>query len=275
MQLNKEAIDALLEQGRANGIVQTVTGGNIPFAVVPNGYSVKALTDLIYNEHTATPERIKQKVGVLDTESFTEYYDLFSDLNSRVFADESKLLVTAILDYHGAKEGAPRWGQHQVALTLRQSEEWKRWVGSNNRKFEQVEFAEFLEQNSIDISKPTPAAMMETATDLQAKTDVEFGAGIRQSDGTVKFKYSEQVKATIGGGSLAVPDNFVITIPAFIGGERFDIQALLRFRTNSGKLIFWYTLVRPEEVIRKAFMDARNKIATKLGVVILNGTPQV
>ncbi len=274
MELNSDTLQMILDQGRATGVVQSVTGGNIPFAVVPNGYNVKPLAELIYNEHSATPERIKQKVGVLDPESFTEYWDLFSDTNSRIFADESKLTVQAILDYHGAKEGGPRWGQHQVTLTLRQSEEWKRWTAHNNKHFNQTEFAEFLEQNSIDITKPTPAAMMEVATDLQAKTDVEFGSGVKSADGSVKFKYTETTKASVGAGNLSVPDQFVITLPPFIGGDRIDVQALLRFRVNGGKLTFWYTLIRPEEVIRKAFMAARDKIATKLGVVILNGNPQ-
>lgn len=274
MELDNEVVQTLIDQGKAIAAVQVVAGGNIPFAIVPNGYSVRALGDMVYNEHSPTPERIKQKVGVLDPESFTEYWDLFSDPNSRIFADESKLTVQAILDFHGAKEGGPRWGQHQVTLTLRQSEEWKRWTAYNNKHLTQVEFAEFLEQNSIDITKPTPAAMMEVATDLQAKTDVEFGSGVKSADGSVKFKYTETTKASVGAGNLSVPDQFIVTISPFVGGDRIDVQALLRFRTNAGKLVFWFTLIRPEEVIRKAFMAARDKIATKLGVVILNGNPQ-
>ena len=134
-------------------------------------------------------------------------------------------------------------------------------------------FAEFLEQNSLDITKPSPSAMVEVANDLQATTDVEFGSGLRQQDGQVRFKYTETVRATVGAGQLAVPERFTIQIPAFVGGERVSMDALLRFRVKEGKLTFWYTIIRPEEVIRAAFAGARNAIATDLGIKILNGTP--
>jgi len=134
-------------------------------------------------------------------------------------------------------------------------------------------FAEFLEQNSLDVTKPSPADMMEIASDLHATTEVEFGSGLRQQDGQVRFKYTEAVKTTVGAGQVNVPERFTITIPAFIGGERVAMDALLRFRVKEGKLTFWYTLVRPEEVIRAAFLDARKAIAASLSVTIINGTP--
>ncbi len=49
------------------------------------------------------------------------------------------------------------------------------------------------------------------------------------------------------------------------------MDALLRFRVNGGKLVLWYTLIRPEEVMRTAFIAARNVIAEKLGVDVING----
>ncbi len=160
-----------------------------------------------------------------------------------------------------------------MTLNLRQSEQWKVWLGRSNKQFAQMEFAEFLEQNGIDISRPAPAAMMEIARDLQATTEVEFGAGSRTQDGQVRFKYTETSKATVGAGQLAVPEQFTISTPAFVGGALVDMQALLRYRVREGKLVIWYTLVRPEEVIRAAFLQSRNWIAEKLSITIINGTP--
>lgn len=271
--LDAEAIQQIAGLARLGMGPQKVEGGNIPFVLVPEGYEAKAMPDLIYNDHTKTPERIRGNVTVLDPGSFTQYYTLFNDPNSRVFADETTLKVLAVLDYHGAGEGTPRWGQHRLTLGLRQSEEWERWIDHNNQHMTQQTFAEFLEQNSLDVTKPTPADMVEIASDLQATTEVEFGSGLRQQDGQVKFKYTEAVRATVGGGQVSVPERFTIQIPAFIGGERVPMDALLRFRVKEGKLTFWYTLVRPEEVIRNAFIEARNAIAKDLGITIINGTP--
>jgi hypothetical protein len=59
----------------------------------------------------------------------------------------------------------------------------------------------------------------------------------------------------------------------FIGGQRITLDALLRFRNKEGHLVIWYTLVRPEEAKRTAFLAARNQIADALKATIINGNP--
>lgn len=248
---------------------------NIPYALVPEGFSLKSLEEFVYNKHAATPERIKQSVSVLDPDSFVEYYNRFGDENSRTFAHEPTISVTSILDYHAEKQGSPRWGEHQLKLTLQNSVEWKLWLGSNNKKFTQQEFSEFLEQHAIDITRPAPACMVEVARDLEATTQCEFGAGLRMQDGQVRFKYTETTNSRVGtqgGGDLQVPEDFELSIPVFVGGEIVTMKALLRFRVPEGKLSFWFTLIRPEAVLRDAFIAARDKIATELGIAIINGS---
>lgn len=269
--MDKATLLEMVKLGRLSAGPQAVDGGNVPFVVVPEGCTVKAMPELIYNEHAARPERIKQQVNVYDAGSFMDYYNLFSDDNSRVFADETKISVAAVLDYHGAREGSPRWGQHRLTLLLQTSVEWKVWLGKNGKQMTQQEFAEFLEQYSLDIIRPDPAAMIEVSRELQATTEVEFGSAQRMQDGQVRFRYSETTKATCGAGQVAVPESFTISIPAFVGGARVPMDALLRFRNKEGKLTIWYTLVRPEEVQRKAFLDCRDEIASGLGISIING----
>ncbi len=275
-ELNKQTLDGIVALARETGEPKSpetpwaVAG--IPYAIVPNDSRLVSLENYVYNDHAAAPERIKASVSVLDPESFIEYYTKFSDPNSRIFADEPNTQVTGILDYHAAGEGSPRWCQHRLTLVLRASEEWKTWTASNNKQFTQMQFAEFLEQNSMDIVNPAPAAMIEVARDLEAHTEVEFAAGARTQDGQVKFKYTETTKASVGAGSVAVPEQFTIFIPVFVGGQTIGLQALLRFRIKEGKLVLWYTLLRPEQVRRDAFLRARNQIADSLKAVVINGT---
>lgn len=247
--------------------------GNVPYAVIPEGSEIVDLTSYVYNSHNPSPERMAGTITALDAESLCEYYNLFSDLNSRVFADETKQSVLAILDYHGAKEGGPRWCEHRVFLALRKSEEWKIWAAKNGIKQSQIDFGEFIENNSPDIVTPDGATMLEVARDLSAKSDVDFGSVIRMANGSVQFKYSEQVKGSFGAGNLDVPERFIIAIPVHVGGERVKITARLRYRIASGKLTFWYDLLRAEEVERQAFLAVRNAIAEKLSVTIINGAP--
>jgi len=270
---DNDSLQTLIGIARQGLGPQEVPGGNIPYVLVPEGYKAQAVPELIFNDHNPTPERVKGNVQVFDPESFTEYYSLFSDANSRIFADETKQSVTAVIDYHAAGEGNfPRWGQHRVTLTLRQSEEWKRWVGFNNRQMNQQEFAEFLEQNAADIFNPAPAAIREIAEDLEVSVDVDFASAQKMAGGRVVLKYTETTKTTVSGGKqISVPDQFVIAIPAFVGGPRVQMQVLLRYRIKEQKLVFFYTLIRPEEVSRTAFLVARNQIADALQVSIING----
>lgn len=251
---------------------QTVASGTHPFVVIPNDCKVESLERFLFNEHQLKPERVRQSVTVLDPDSFTAYYSLFSDTQSRVFAYEPDSTVLAILDYHASGEGnAPRWGSHKLTLKMQESEEWKIWTGKNNQHFTQMQFAEFLEQNAVDISTPKPSAIMDVARDLDATTEVQFGSGTRTQSGNIRFKYTEQTKTSVGGAAVEIPERFVLSIPVYVGGERVDMEALLRYRMKEGVLTFFYTLVRPEAVMRKAFLAARTAIQDKLGISIING----
>jgi uncharacterized protein YfdQ (DUF2303 family) len=284
-----ETVQSLIEAGKqlaAPKEVQTLPGNPVPFII--NDGVVKPLPELIFNDHAERPERIKGTVRVFDPDSFTSYYSRFADLDSRIFADDAKRSVTAVLDYHEANDRVPRagdaaavidnvtmprWGQHRVVLEMRHSEEWSTWIGANNKQMTQQQFSEFLEQNSIDIVDPKPAAIVEIARDLSGTTEVEFGAGLRMQDGQVRFKYTEQTKTSVGADQVTVPGEFVLGIPVFVGGNPGRVRALLRYRCKEGKLTFWYTLVRPEAYVRDAFAAARDLIARNLAVTIINGVP--
>jgi uncharacterized protein YfdQ (DUF2303 family) len=271
-----ETVQSLIELGRQTAgpqTVQTIGGNPTPFIIV-NG-KVTPVPEILFNEHADRPERVKANVKVFDPASFTNYHQSFANPASRIFADEAKRSVVAVLDYHevdGAKT-SPRWGQHRVTLEMRHSEEWNTWLGMNNKQMTQLQFSEFLEQNSIDIVDPKPAAIVEIARDLSGTTEVEFGAGLRMQDGQVRFKYTEQTKTSVGADQVTVPGSFVLGIPVFVGGNPGRVQALLRYRCKEGKLTFWYTLVRPEAYVRDAFAAARDLIARDLNVPIINGVP--
>ena len=272
-EINKETIQELVKLGRNAVAVQTAREGGIPFAVIPGDCKIESLDKLIFNDHNKAPERIRGNVVVADPASFQRYYLLFSDANSQIFADEQAATVVGILDYHGALSGdvGPRWCQHRVTLAMRPSEQWKTWLGFNNKQFTQQQFAEFLEQNAIGIKEPAPASIREMANDLGATTEVEFGSSQRLNDGQVRFKYTETTKTTVGGSAIQVPDHFKLEVPIFVGAASTAIHAFLRYRIKEQKLVFWYTLLRPEEAARQAFITARTQIADALKEEIING----
>lgn len=275
--ISLEVIEKLIDVGIQSAGVKLAPGSNVPYVMIrkaDGSYEPKSMPELVYNSYEKPLLRIQARVGLNDSESFQKYYNLYRATNSLVFADEKRLQIAAVLDYHKSEAPpAPRNCQHTAILILGHSEPWKVWAANNNRKFTQSEFAEFLEQYAMDITNPSPAHMMEVARDLQATTEVEFGSALRQNDGQVRFKYTETTKSSVGASQMACPENFTLSIPVFTGSGNAPVNALLRFRVNQGKLTIWYTMIRPEEIIRRAFIAVRDEISTELGIDIINGTP--
>ncbi len=271
-ELSDAAIQDIATLARNGLKIETV--GNTPCAIIPDDCKVVDLSNFTVNDRTERPLRIKGTCKVHDVGSFCEYYKLFHDENSRVFSDEERGTVLAVLDYHGALAGgAPRWGHHRLELTFRPSKEWTEWKAQDGKRTQQMEFAEFLEDHAPDIVSPDAATMLEVARDLSAKVDADFGSAIRMANGSVQFKFSEQVKATFGSGNLEVPERFIVSIPIYLGCDRVELTARLRYRITSGKLSFWYDLLRADNIKRQAFLTARTSITDKLAIVDLSGTP--
>jgi len=249
--------------------------GAVPFVVIPADCKLESLKPLIDTDRAERPLRKRANVNVIDADSFCEYFTQFRDPNSRAFADETKAEVLAILDYHEAGAGGPRWWQHRLNLKLRYSEEWKIWTGKNGQanKMTQLEFGEFLEDNAPDIATPKPASMIEIARNLTAKTEVTFASSVRVANGSVQLTYNEATQGSCGSGSMDVPEVFTICIPVYVGQERVAITVRLRYRITGGKLAFWYDLLRFKVVEREAFLATRGEIETRLGVTLINGVP--
>lgn len=272
--MNEKTIAEIAKLARQAG--QSIDIGGVPYAVIPTDCKIEDLSRFRFNDYAATPHRKKVSVNVMDAASFIEYYQQFSDENSRVFADETQSIVKAVLDYHGAhSEGSPRWCQHILILKLRPAPEWTVWTEKNGqaRKMTQMDFAEFIEDNAPDIVEPNAATMLEMARTLQAKTDVDFSSAIRMSNGQIQCTYNEQVKGTYGSGKVDIPEQFKISIPVYVGGERTPIIARLRYRLQNGKLSIWYDLLRHSEVERKAFTAQIAAIKDTLKIAVINGMP--
>lgn len=268
---SNQLLEKMLKLGQTTGDVKQ--SGGLPFVVIPQDCKVQSLEGLIYSKFADRPHRVIQSVVVRDVASFVAYYSLFSDPNSRIFADEDSTAVLAVLDYHAAGEGTPRWGDHRLTLQLEASDEWTEWLARNGQanKMTQADFAEFIEDHTPDIRQPDAATMLEMARTLQAKTDVDYSSAIRLNNGQVQFTYNEQVKGTFGAGKIEIPESFLISIPVFVGSERTSLTARLRYRLVSGRLSIWYDLLRYKDIARDAFRAEAKAISEQLKATIIQG----
>lgn len=244
----------------------------VHYALVPSGMTMESLEEFQWPDGRPQ-ERINGEVRLYDTASFTKYVSAFTDERTRVFAYPKAGSFLAVLDYHVAGDRKPEFLKHKAHLTLEQDQRWVIWSKNDNEWFSQTDFAEFIEDNLLDIDTPPAAAMLEVARDLHAKNDVSFDSKVSLKDGQIQMTYQETLKAGVGQGNLEVPEKFTIRIPVFYGEAPVVLDMRLRFRIRDQKVVFCYRMYRKQETLQRAFLAASAGIGEALKADVLMGTP--
>lgn len=238
------------------------------------------------------PRRKRAKVNLYETNSFIDYVNRHKIAGStHLFGQATELggSFSATFDYHGAERGAsptpapaPGWGEHTAMLSLETTPEWRRWVGNNAKLLTQEQFAEFIEDNQLDIIEPAAAEILDMAQLLIGKKTVNFRGGKNLKNGSIQLEYTETIEVTGNNATtrrddaMIVPDKFKLGLVPFVGASGVEIEARLRFRIgDSGKLSFAYILNRPYKVIEEAFQFARDEIEKQTAIQVLLGSGSV
>lgn len=245
-------------------VVQYING--VPVLVLPTDLSVKTF------EHTlAAPIRKAGTITLNDAESFIAVVVDQQTEDTRLFSTISPPTFTAVFNHHAAGAG---WGDHKAKYNAPLAPEWTAWTGVDGQKLNQVQIAQFIENNLVDVVEPDGATLLEICRTLEAKKKVTFASSIRLSDGNNQFTFNEEVSGSAQQGQLQIPEQFVIGVPVFENGEKWRVDVRLRYRIeDGGRLVMWVELVRPHKVIEEAVKELRTKIAEGTGLAILNGTP--
>lgn len=247
-----------------------VGSADMPFIVIPDDHAIKSL------EHTLEqPFRIRAKVELNDAASFIAYINKHKLEETALYGSMGdKPVFVGVIDDNAA--GVAAWREHKATYACPLSHEWDTWNSSlhNGKAKTQVEFARFVEDNLLDIVEPSAAEVLAVSRTLEAKKAVSFSSGVRLDNGDVQFLYNEETKGTAGKGTIDVPERFTIAIPVFEGGDKYAIDARLRYRiSDTGQLSMWYELERPHKVIEHATKEVWKAIAEGTSLTIINGNP--
>lgn len=240
---------------QAGQIQRIETGvGDVPVFVVPQNMKVETLEHLV-KQQRARPLGLEQQVNTLSAQSFLEYFNRFATDTSTVFVDTENGKFVGVLDYHDSAD-QPAHKRHRVIYNCPKSKEWNAWVGSNNTKMDQEEFALFIEDNLNEITAPDGAEMLDIATTLKAAKSVDFKQGVRLDNGQVQLRYEETIDGRAGvNGMLEIPEKIELSLRPFHGGAPYRMQARFRYRINPSGLAMWYTLIRPHLVHEDATQE--------------------
>ncbi|KQY83724.1 DUF2303 family protein [Pelomonas sp. Root1444] len=258
-------------------IVSAITVGNpadndtLLQIAIPKGFDLKEvdLERLLPN-----PRRTKAAATLNDPDSFLAYVARHATARTVCWAKFNPqtftLAFTAVIDEHD--KAAAGWRAHTASYTPDASAEWKVWSAANKQPHGQVEFAEFIERHEPDIAAmdgyPTSLQMLAMATEFEANSDKRIKSVARLQGGGVRLEYvDDDNDATLT--QMKLFERFQIGIPVFWAGPGYRIDARLKYRHGSGKVSFWYELIRPDRVHEAAAKELIEKVRAGLGSVPL------
>lgn len=297
------ATGAALALEAQKGIVSINANGNREFIALPNdngGYDLKQITqDNAANVHL--PKLVTQHVKLQTANSMADYVNSFKNEASILFADIATDTIVSIIDYHreptmerdmpsaksiasdtGASE--PQTGQaisdlptaalglHKATLLLPKSLEWQIWTKSDGTLMPHIVFASFLEENSIDITEPSGAALLELCRDLQVKAGVSFNTSIRYGDAVnIEYQKGDDVSTK---DNMQLPTQITLSIPVYFGEPPVQLTAFLRREISDGKLKLGYKLSRAEAARQAEFHRIVNEMQSNVNhLKTVYGTP--
>jgi uncharacterized protein YfdQ (DUF2303 family) len=246
-------------------------------AAVPKGFELKDI-EVDLEKHLANPRQTFANAAMSDDDSFLAYVKRHAKPETVVWCkfdpQNYQLSFLAVIDEHA--HGTPGWRRHTASFTPMSSNEWKVWTGLNKKPMAQVEFAEFLERQELDIAakegRPTSAQMMQMATNFEMTSEKRLRSATRLQDGGVRLEYIDDQNAETVQ-QMSIFERFAIGIPVFWSGAGYLIEARLKYRNNGGKVSFHYELIRPDRSHEDAAKELIAKVRAGIGdVPLLMGT---
>jgi uncharacterized protein YfdQ (DUF2303 family) len=261
-----------LVDAQDNGILK---GVNTPYAVVPEGYTLKSLEQFMH-----APTRKHAAVTVSDSSSFIAYTKKHGSLAECViYADidstTSMFYLIAVINDNAADR--PLWRDHTCTFAPKQSVEWVRWSSNNKRQMNQADFATWLEDNQGDVrsvnGSPSGADILAMAQAFEVNADKRVKSHVNLQSGGVRFEFVEdETKDT--RTSMEAFRRFTLALPVFDGSsDAYPVEARLKYRDTGGKVSFWYELIRPDRAFKTAVQSELEQIKAGTGFMILQGKP--
>jgi uncharacterized protein YfdQ (DUF2303 family) len=220
------------------------------------------------------PARRSGRVVLHDVASFCAYLGRYADKGETiVYADATRMTFEAVINEHPGKDDAAGWRDFRAHYACPRSPEWVAWTAADGRGMRQDEFADFLEGRLEDLTSsegyPKPVEVLAVARQLHIKTKGTFQREINPTNGDNILVHKTETET----GSTQIPRAFALAIPVFEGGERYHVEARVRFSITDRGPLFSYTLHRRAEIERDAFSGVRGMVAATTDLPVFSGNP--
>jgi uncharacterized protein YfdQ (DUF2303 family) len=205
------------------------------------------------------PVRRTGNVALTDPDSFVEYLQRYADNDTLLYASVENHRIVAVLNDHPETTGEGSlagYRDNTAVLRLQPSEDWQEITAHSGRTLAQRAFAELIEELAHCVTNPPAAVMMEIASTLSVKQNLDFDSRLRLDSGDIQFRFEQTSDARAGRTvPVEIPQVIEFTVPIWTGTEPVRIQARLRFRASQDGAAMGYKLMQRADVTEKAFRD--------------------
>lgn len=200
--------------------------------------------------------------------SFIELMNRHKDDDSAIFAETRwpNLKLTGVVDYHGLNH-EPAHGRHRVRYDFPVTDEFKAWVETSGKPMAQADFAAFLEEHAAELASPfdgetqeyellfkekvaAPTDILSLSRDLEVFVGQKVKNKTRIQSGEMEITFVEE-HTDAHGAKVVIPGVFIVSVQAFVDGEKVRIPARLRYRVKGGDIVWFYQLYRWEFWLRE------------------------
>lgn len=249
-------------------------------AVLVNGRT------LDWRDKLDRPTRRRGQVTLSDVDSFVAYVGRFGTADTLLYASMEDEAIIAVLNDHpeyagadsldGGADGALAGRRDDIAaLRLKITEDWQKIVTSSGKMFPQRQFAELIEDLAHTVARPDSATMLEIASTLNVRQNIDFASRVRTQSGDVEFRFEQTSDARAGRDArVEIPPLIAFSAPIWIGSPQVLIEARLRFHGSSEGASMGYRLMQRDMIAELAFRDLVTEInAAGVAPPVLFGDP--
>jgi hypothetical protein len=257
----------------------------------------------LFEAYRTRPEAKTGTAKALTLATFIDLANRYKTPYSAVFADTDwrKPSFQAVIDYHEPNVtsdgeapvilgGQPDNLRHRIRYEFPLSEEWKAWMAIAGKGLGQGDFASFIEDHIAELVSPfdaeridlernfqttvaTPAELMKLSRGLQVNVGTEVKNAITLQSGEGQITWAE-THSDAAGKPLKVPGVFLLSVAPFFMGEVIRLPVRLRYRADSGKLIWSIIPYRPDLHVTERVRGDLDKVAAETGLPTFEGSPE-
>lgn len=246
------------------------------------------------------PLRRKGTITTHTLESFIAVTNRDKRPDSVIFADVPARKLTAILDFHGPADSAPRFGEDRVVYGFELSKQLEAWLAAARNLMDQKTFSRLIDDRLGDIGEgpfeagsiaaefarrrgiafaSIPDLVVFTRT-IATKSTTAATEQIDEHTGDVSIQFAKRGDVqTPDGKSVPVPYAFVLKIPVLsgLGATEFNIPVRLRYAIEDKGITWRIELHALDKYIQSAVDEAVKKVTGDApdgcGLPVFMGSP--